>query len=233
MPPPGTPIFLHIPKTAGTSLREALVGVYGEDRCLFIYEHEFEQDPDDLAAMQGAAGQAAIVYGHMSYGVHRALGLEARYLAVVREPVGRVVSFFRHQARDPASEYFESIADGMTMTELLRRGTCYQMANHMTRILSGQDDHAVMRDRVPLERAMANIANEFVTVGLTDEMDETVSRMGHELGWAAPVMPNLNVDPDPPLTALDAATRAEILHHNALDAELYDRVRSVFRSTAR
>jgi hypothetical protein len=233
MPPPGPPIFLHIPKTAGTSLREALVGVYGEDRCLFIYEHEFEQDPDDLAAMQGAASQAAMVYGHMSHGVHRALGLEARYLAVVREPVGRVVSFFRHQARDPASEHFEAIADGMTMTDLLRSGSSYQMANHMTRILSGQDDHEVMRDRAPLERAMANIANEFVSVGLADEMDETISRMGQELGWAAPAVPSLNVDPNPPRAALDAATRAEILHHNALDAELYDRVRSVFKSASR
>ena len=43
--PPGpdvdhrTTIFIHIPKTAGMSLRETVERVYPGDRCVFIYSH--------------------------------------------------------------------------------------------------------------------------------------------------------------------------------------------------
>jgi hypothetical protein len=226
----GPPIFLHIPKTAGTSLRELLSHMYGGERCLFLYGREFEGGPDTLAALRRDAGRAAVVYGHMPFGVHEALGLRPFYVAVLRNPVERVVSFFRHQERDRQSEYHEQIAAGMSMVDLLRSGRCHQVDNHMTRMLSGRDSPHSAVDRTALDDAMGNLQAHFGLVGLTEHMEETVVRLGRRLEWGSrPIapLPVLNVDPRPP-PPLPEVVREVIMRHNALDVELYDRVSEAF-----
>jgi hypothetical protein len=218
-------IFLHIPKTAGTSLRQSIAHVYSEERCLFVYDPAFFTDPEQAAAMRERAGRADVVFGHMSYGVHESLGLEARYVTVLREPVARVASFFRHQARDEQSEYYGDIAAGMTLVDLLRSEKCHQVNNHMCRILSGRHTDAAVFDRQELTLAWANVDTQFLAVGLTERLDRSVEAFGRALGWpAAPSVPLLNADPEPDRYPLDEETRAEIERYNALDQRLYRRV---------
>jgi hypothetical protein len=214
-------IFIHIPKTAGMSLRETVERVYPGDRCVFIYSH----NPAHLDAVRKDVQRADAVYGHFSFGVHELLGIQGRYVTILRRPIDRVLSFFRHQASHNDNEYHRLIADGMTLKDLLRGEQCHQVNNHMVRILSGHADAGVTHDRGLLEQAEANLDTHFDAVGITDRMNESVALMGKALGWPAqPSVPRVNVGRRRRSFVLDEETRAEIVRYNALDIELYDRV---------
>jgi hypothetical protein len=218
---PKTTIFIHIPKTAGMSLREIVRRVYPGDRSVFIYSH----DPVHLDALRQDVQRAEAVYGHFSFGVHDLFGIEARYVTMLRRPVDRVVSFFRHEASHADNEYYRLIADGMTLKDLLRGEQCHQVNNHMVRILSGHPDAGVTHDRGLLDQAESNLATHFDAVGITERMDESVALIGRTLGWPAQSsVPRVNVLRGRRSFVLDEETRAEILRYNALDVELYDRV---------
>jgi hypothetical protein len=213
--------FLHIPKTAGTSLREVVLEHYPPNRTIEVYSH----GPADLEEMRRKAHDAVVVYGHFSFGFHELLGTDGRYVTLLRNPVDRVVSFFQHQSRDPASEYGEKIAGGMTLKNLLESEQCHQVNNHMVRILSGHLSVETTHNRALLERAEANIDAHFDVVGITERMDDSLQLIGRTLGWKPRrSVPVLNVDPGRGSLSLDDQTRDAIVEFNRLDVELYERV---------
>jgi len=214
-------IFVHIPKTAGSSFRELLQEIYPRKRCVLIYSHE----PDHLDALRKEVERADAICGHVSFGIHEFYGIEARYVTFVRHPVDRVISLYRHQAREPGSEYHQLIARDMTLKDLLRSEQYPQFNNHMVRIIAGLPDSEPAHDRHLLERAEANLDLHFDFVGLTERFDESVALLGKTLGWTAlPSIPRLNVDPDWGSVTVDEETRTEIVRFNALDLALYDSV---------
>jgi Sulfotransferase family len=218
---PEKKIFIHIPKTAGVSLQETIKRVYPGDRHAFVYSHL----STDLDALRERVQRAEAVYGHFSFGIHHVFGIQGRYVTVLRNPVDRVVSFFRHQANYDDNEYHRLIAEGMTLKDLLRGEQCHQVNNHMVRIISGHVDAGVTHDRGLLDQAQANLDTHFDAVGITERIDESVALIGRALGWPAlPEVPRINVTPRRGSFVLDEETRAEIVRYNALDIELYDRV---------
>lgn len=84
-------IFLHIPKTAGSSLRQIVEQEYPGDDCLSIYTH---RTPEFLASIQEDVPKAKAIYGHFSYGIHEFLGIHGRYVTFVRNPINRVLSYY-------------------------------------------------------------------------------------------------------------------------------------------
>jgi hypothetical protein len=220
-------IFLHVPKTAGTSLRQVVEQVYPGDRCVSVYSFDFQYRRHWRArmALRAEVEKAEVVYGHVSYGVHRLLGIDGRYVAFVRNPVDRVLSFWRQQVRVPETEYHQAISDGMSLVDLLRSGECHQVSNHMTQMLSGRTEFTPKQARSSLARAFENMDTHFVDVGIAEHMEESVARIGDRLGWTTyPAVPRLNVDLEVESFTIDQETRAEIVRFNRLDIELYNRV---------
>jgi galactose-3-O-sulfotransferase len=192
-----------------------------------VYSH----DPADLEEMRRRVHDADVVYGHFSYGFHELLGADGRYVTLLRNPVDRVVSFFQHQSREPASEYGARIAAGMSLTDLLESGQCHEVNNHMVRILSGHLSVEPTHDRALLERAEANIDAHFDVVGITERLDDSLQLIGRTLGWKPRrAVPMLNADPGRGSLSLDEHTRDAIVEFNRLDVEVYERVVADFET---
>ena len=83
-------IYLHIPKSAGTSHRVYLSEIYGEDNIFWYGLHSDSRkfDPREV-------GSKPVVGGHRQLDFYPR-GLDALYTAVVRNPIERVVSFFNY-----------------------------------------------------------------------------------------------------------------------------------------
>ncbi|HXW34176.1 MAG TPA: sulfotransferase family 2 domain-containing protein, partial [Acidimicrobiales bacterium] len=149
-----------------------------------------------------------------------------RYVTFVRDPVDRVESFFRHYARE--GDYRLAIANGLTLVDFLQieeRQVSLQVSNHMTQLLSGRDDLGGRRGRGALDEAWSNLETYFSFIGVSENMEESTSRLGEVLGWSTPInVPRLNVDEHRDSFDIDEKTRAEIARVNELDIELYQRV---------
>ena len=89
-------LFSHVPKTAGTSLR-ILAARFMADAA-FVYSGEFSLLSPNIEFIKGFREKPLprLIMGHFSYGVHRFIGASPRYACVMRDPVQRVVSFYRH-----------------------------------------------------------------------------------------------------------------------------------------
>ncbi len=220
-------IFLHIPKTAGTSVRQIVRKEYPGRQCLFIYSHT----PEFFASIRPHLPAARAIYGHVSYGIHEVLGIRGRYVAFLRDPVRRVVSFYGHQARKRDSEFYGQIKKGLTLREMLRSGVCHQVNNHMVRIISGHEGVEPTDDTAVFRRAVDNIERSFEMVGLVERLPESLALLGKQMGFKKPYrIPRRNVNQRRRSISLDEGTLADIRAHNRLDLMLYEHVRRRFES---
>lgn len=109
-------LFLHLPKTAGTSFRKSAEAYLGPGALLYDYgahqrltsralKRGFYRTGDPLDLIEAARHErAALVCGHVP--VHRYGGLVGliNCCTIVREPLARVLSHFRHAVRHQGFE---------------------------------------------------------------------------------------------------------------------------------
>jgi len=223
-------VFIHIPKTAGTSFRKLLDSHYPGKALLPLYE-PYPYQPEVLARLKKRARQAAAAIGHVPFGIDRQLGVEAGYVTFLREPVQRVISYYRHNQRHANARFHQQIKDGMTLADILRSGIDPEFNNNMTRMISGVGDNSLLLDQAILEQAMENIERRFLYVGLTEHFDQSVNQLGACLGWRSATLfksPALNRAPDRQSLSLDEETLGLIRHYNNLDLALYEHVQQQF-----
>jgi hypothetical protein len=227
-------LFSHIPKTAGTSLRQLTDNHTPE--VVYAYDGQLALGNPNLAFIQAfrQRSRPALLMGHFSYGVHRLLGLMPRYVTVLREPVERVVSLYRYQKSLPNSPFAAHFGQGMTLRAFVTSGITEMTNNHMCRIAAGvpPDAGMVITDRWLLGYALHNMRRHYTLVGFQDTLAEFVEAFTSLLDWPRSAMPHVNVTPGP-MVQIDAATRDAILEHNELDVELYDAMRRVTSASRR
>jgi hypothetical protein len=93
-------IHMHIPKTAGTSVREALRRCLSPDEILEWYpKNPYTVDAwiPEFRELLERRPRTRVVTGHFVYGLHRAMeNTTYKYFTVFRDPVSRIVSHYVH-----------------------------------------------------------------------------------------------------------------------------------------
>jgi|EndMetStandDraft_5_1072996.scaffolds.fasta_scaffold83983_2 hypothetical protein len=229
-------LFLHLPKTAGSTLRRIIERQYGEAAWKFTGPTaDSLQTWNDLPHQRRHATRALV--GHLPYGLHELLPWPVRYMTILREPVDRIISHFAYAARIPASPLSAQVAaTGHSLRRYVEETPASQFFNNgQTRLIGSKNLlHAPPADRATLDRAKERLSSSFSVVGLTDRFDETLAIIARDLEWA-------DVATQPPekvsanrvsVNALPDEDRQVIADHNALDAELYAFARDLFESRA-
>ena len=89
-------IFLHIPKTAGSTLHRIIERNVEPHEC-FTTASPFASAVERFGSLpEWRRNLLRIVKGHMYFGVHNHLQREARYFTVIRDPVSRVISEYNY-----------------------------------------------------------------------------------------------------------------------------------------
>ena len=218
-------IYIHIPKTAGTSVRELLESITKPNERIYIYRDSpgmpieaFQLLPERVRA------SARLIMGHMPFGIHEYLPQPARYVTMLRDPVARVISLYHHHRRNPQSRLHTRVAR-MTLEEFaedLHTGS----RNQMTKLIAGRRRGPGRRRGLSIvDVALRNIDEHFSGVLLMEQMGESMARLSRLLGAELREPPRKNVSakrqaPDEG----DADVRRRIAELNELDMALYEEV---------
>jgi hypothetical protein len=220
-------IFLHLPKTAGETLRRTFKWKYGSE---MLHLHTLTEPAESLEQVPlSKRRNARVLTGHLHYGVHEYIPQRCEYITLLREPVARVISFYYYiLGRTDHYRHAELVRSGMSLEEFVRSSPERGFENDQTRMLSGRgagELDAGHLGREALDEAKRNL-EKFLVVGLTERFDESFILIRRALGWKFPLYLTTNVSRrQKPATA----TAVELIRErNQLDLELYDHARGLF-----
>jgi hypothetical protein len=223
-------IFLHLPKTGGTTLRDVIVRQF-RGRTAFRFDGSERERAHFAGLAQSERDRFDLVEGHLHYGVHRLLSGPSAYITMLREPVDRVLSFYWFVLATPTHYMHKRFHELGTLRAAIERTSNPELDNFQVRLLSGEASLGVPHgrvDRAMLDAAKANLG-QCAVVGLTDRFDESLALLAVRFGWTDLTYHRFKKAINRPTTAeLEPEVVDLVRRTNSLDIELYDHARVLF-----
>lgn len=213
--------FVHIPKTAGTTINTIIRHLYPTKQL-----YKFHPAPESIqrfhALPRHRREALRLVYGHIDFSWQEILPPDTRFFVFLRNPVERAISHYYHLRRAVADPLHQR---AKTSSLLQWVSTCgiLEMDNGQTRRLAGEMDLPYGEvSSLTLERAKANLANNFAVVGLTERFEESQILLSHEFGWPLNRYNAHNVaDNRPHRNEVTPEILRAVEYSNRFDMELY------------
>ena len=222
-------VILHIPKTAGTSLRKLVQRNYKKGECFFVYEKKsrFTTIEEFTNLEQEERKKLKIVMGHLPCNPLCYSGMEPIYVTIMRKPVERVISYYNHIMTRKDGW----VSNNVSLMKYLDESGDQQVSNHQTRIISGLGGIPITDDH--LRTALHNLETSFLFTGLSEEYSESVRRLAALLNWTDVTIYRENQSRVK--SGINYYSKYEIqkiLELNQYDMELYNFVRARFDTVA-
>ena len=237
-------LFLHIPKTAGTSFLTILGNVFGESRVRRL------RGAGEMVQAQIDRVVAEEIQDFDCLAGHFPIDQFSKYLdlfrpfTILRDPVERVMSLFRFFRSAPRSERQRlKLPEGFGFNDLIESRVPHDYAqtrNFMCRMLCGDpeisDPKAAAFWQPPdpgafVDKAVATLrAMDF---GLVEDMQSTRVLLQHAWGTKFDLGEYRENFSGPPGTEWTARNIQRIVDLNTLDITLYHEARALFYSRAR
>lgn len=219
-------LFLHIPKTAGSTLHSIISRQLPKDEQLLCHNRDLITE---LSSEQ--LNKIRVLRGHFPFGYHENIPEKSyEYFTVLRDPIDRVISLYKHILRTPTHPFYERcIKQNYSLREAIESKEWIPFNNSMVRMISANAKLPFDSiDENHLQQAIQNIDQYFPIVGLQDRFDEFILELGDRYGWnmlwyrkrlvAEKIKKTVKVE-------LNEETLASIRVHNAMDIKLYDFIR--------
>jgi len=215
--------FLHIPKTAGTTLNKVLDDNLSPDNILDLYTDEQHAAIGDVTYEEIA--EYSLVRGHIFISDFKDIldgPVPFRVFTFLRDPIERVISEFYFLKRWPKSHLHKylnekniSLGEYITSEDpMLRQRGRNNMTNSLSGVIDGSED-----DR--LELAWHHLKDRFLTFGILERFDESLLMLKRLAGFDNAFYEKQNVraiNVDRPVTEDDM----DIIHeYNQMDIMLY------------
>jgi hypothetical protein len=180
-------ISLHIPKTAGTSFRAVLQAWFGEG----LHDHY----PDHGKPLGGVAlGPGVCIHGHFNrdkgLGVQDCYPQARQFITVLREPFARMISLWLFLNREQAAGRTQAVAGFADFDAWFGHHRDAALANPAAGFLRNFP-MPVTPEGVP-----TLFDRDFVAVGITERMQETVDHLARALGRPTIAIGRDNVSPE-------------------------------------
>jgi Sulfotransferase family len=220
-------IFLHIPKTAGTTLNRIIEWQYSPLSIFTIDPLGIRATPERFETFsEQRRRKLRVVRGHMVYGIHEFLPQGATYITMLRDPVARLLSAYSFALRRPLNPMRRKLKRERLGVEAFVRLTPNRQ-NLQCRVLAGVKD--VTCDQRVLDIAKENITKSFSVVGLCERFEESLILVAKAFGWEIPYYENRKVSKVRP--ALEPSVVNMIQEYNRFDMELYEFARKRFEDS--
>jgi len=224
-------IFLHIPKTAGTTLYQIVNRHYQKKDIYTIWQ---DGTLDEFKNLDNSRkSQIRLLRGHAGFGMDKYLPKPAVYFTLLREPIERTISYYHFVRRTPAHYSYEQVTSGdMSLGEFIESRIDRMLDNGQTRLLAGlETGHELAFGECTeelLEIAKRNLRENMAVVGLTEEFDATLLLLKRAFGWHRLFYTRENVSSKRLREAELQTTLNTIIETNQLDIELYQYATTLF-----
>src|ERR1700716_4282688 len=127
-------IFLHIPKTGGSTLYKILKNHYSRAQTVTLDSPKIARIKTLPAAQRG---RYRLLHGHLHFGLHRFIPQASTYITLLRRPVERVLSFY-HYARSTPDHYLYPLlaTKRLDLKTMFEREPTLELRNEQTRLLA-------------------------------------------------------------------------------------------------
>lgn len=216
-------IFLHISKTAGTTLRQVVIKNYAREEVAPCYGNESEKQECFSLAIKN---KFPIIFGHLDFSfLNDQIMEEYELVSMMRNPVDQVISHYVHSLRsdDPKHTPYDDIS----MPEFLET---YRGRNWQCQYLSGfkERPEALNSPAEMLEKALQNL-NRLDFCGISENFSESLHFLKWRYNWK-----NLRFQPEN--RSMDQQLSRELKHryemeirkHNEQDVILYQHALTLF-----
>ena len=200
-------IFLHLPETGGSSLRNFLLDKSGRENCYAIYwkratgQSERDCVNQFIALPQEERDRFDLILGHCFYGLHRFLSRPCVYVTLLRNPLERFCSCYqkllgRHPhfaARNYSiEEFLREVGEGEGKGQKLWRAQ-NQLADMIFAPCGGGEDSAIewkglSNIRKDTQALKSRLSNSFMLVGLSERLDDFAFMLCRMMGWPPGVL---------------------------------------------
>jgi hypothetical protein len=225
-------IFLHIPKTAGTTLHRIIERQYRQREIFTIGGISHESIEQFRSMSEERRAKYRMIKGHLGFGFHEFVPGPSAYFTILRNPIERVISFFYWVRRTPHHYLYDfMISKDIGLKEYLESGANVMLDNAQVRMVSGVWYNIGFGEctEETLEIAKRNLREECAVVGLTERFDETLILLKRAFGWRNLHYARQNVTASRPRKdQLAPETLDAVVKVNRLDLALYQYATALF-----
>lgn len=235
-----TVVFIHIPKTAGTTLNLIIERQYHPNQIVSI--PAFVENPEHINRLPNLPPtqkkQLKVIKGHTFFGWHQLLSLPCAYFTLLRDPIERFISNYYFLLNKKGHKLGQKLlAQQVTIEEF----ACWSGEdNYQTRFLAkdiGESNLNLKENectREVLEQAKKNLRDNFSVVGTVEEFDKTLMLLKKTFGWKNVFYKVKNQNKQRPKQSLiSKKTLSLIREKNQLDLKLYQYAREILQSLVR
>jgi len=221
-------IYLHIPKTGGTTFRDIIYRQYPSNNILTIPTLNQSNSIINNLSLNREK-ELDIIQGHLKYGIHESLNKDIKYFTIFRDPIKRVLSTYYYIISQPNNpQNLSNNKKTMSIYDYINSGVNPFLINGQTQLIAGKkcliNDPLIQSDEL-LKMAKNNINKNFIFTGTTEKFDESILLIKRILNWKNPYYSIANrtkIKPD--YNSIDIEIRNFIKEHNRLDIDLYNYV---------
>ncbi|HEY1769870.1 MAG TPA: sulfotransferase family 2 domain-containing protein [Chthoniobacterales bacterium] len=218
-------IFLHIPKTAGTTLNRIIESQYNPLTIFTLDPHRIRATVERFKTLpEKRRRRFRVVRGHLLYGIHDYLPQGATYITMLRDPVARFLSSYSFILRRPLHPLHWKLKEkGVGIEDFLR--LTLRRQNLQCRVIAGVGESGEC-GKETLDLAKKHLERSFRVVGLCERFAESLALIAATFGWQIPYYENRKVSKVRP--TVEPALIEMIKEHNRLDLDLYQFGKTLF-----
>jgi len=225
--------FLHIPKTAGSTITLILRRQY-RGKGMFNFTGDFSSDVKRYYALSDDVRENMNLFtGHSPFVTGIREVDEIAIITLLRDPVNRVKSYCQHVSEGKISDPSNTIfTQPFRLDDFLERENG-ELSNLQTRMLinTKKGGDPLFRDLSSAEardRALDNLFNKISIFGLQEYFDESLINFQTKLGWKTIFYSPINTKNMGKLIDFKEHHLEKIAELNKIDIEVYHSAKSKF-----
>ncbi len=178
-------IFLHLPKTGGTTLRQLFYSQYSYLKLNEIYTVNRTRDTPIFEQLSSDKKEhIKVLVGHFSYGIHKHFKKPFSYVSFMREPIKRILSAYNYAKTNSKHDFYKEINEhNLEPVAYLKNPKKGWLENGQTKYFAGVSDFNKPCTEETFQMAIKNIENHFLYIGILEDFEKSLLLLNKTLNW--------------------------------------------------